>query len=283
MSAGTVEPAFEQGDTLEQVLTFHEEVDGDEGESDERADTERAETERADTERADTERADTAEVPGSQVQELFSQAKLRDTLAVVVRMAPRVLPSDGVGVLLADEHGAMTPAAGSDRLAARADALQVSTHQGPGFQGVCRQQPVIASDLRTDSRWRFWAPQAAELGFRSLLTLALADGDTTGALTFYSRRASAFSAGDLAAGQMFAAQASVAIAVSREREQLLQALASRTDVGRAEGILMERYGVSAPQARTVLQRYATHADISLTEVAEGVVRDRSLPRIDLSV
>ncbi|MET0695218.1 MAG: hypothetical protein ABWY56_14895, partial [Propionibacteriaceae bacterium] len=122
--------AFEQGDTLEQVLAF------DEDETSDGPDPAEAAT--------DTQ--------GSRVQELFSEAKLANTLAVVVRLAQQVLPCDGVGVLLTDEGGAMAPAAASDRAAAWADALQVSTHQGPGFQGVCRRQPVIASDLRTDSR-----------------------------------------------------------------------------------------------------------------------------------
>ena len=79
---------------------------------------------------------------------------------------------------------ASTAASGAQ--ARRADALQVDHHQGPGFHAVKGRQPVISPELRFDSRWRFWAPQAADLGLRSVLSLALTDGDPFGAVTLYS-------------------------------------------------------------------------------------------------
>jgi hypothetical protein len=108
----------------------------------------------------------------------------------------------------------------------------------------------------------------------------LADGDTFGALSLYSRRASFFNSDVLPEGQAFAQHAAIAIAIAGERAQLLNAVEARGLVGQAQGILMERYNIRAEKAHTVLQRYAVHLDQRLRDIAEGVIRDRGLPEVD---
>ncbi|WP_225154212.1 GAF domain-containing protein, partial [Bradyrhizobium sp. NBAIM08] len=93
-------------------------------------------------------------------------------------------------------------------------------HQGPGFHAIKGRQPVVSPELRFDSRWRFWAPQAADLGLRSVLSLMLSYGDPFGALTLYSRRASFFGTESLAPGLAFAQRASIAIVRARREEAL---------------------------------------------------------------
>jgi GAF domain-containing protein len=217
---------------------------------------------------------------GAIVQQMFSKADVEETLETVVNLAQRHFGCDAVGVLLVADAGGLKAAAASDANGARAEALQLDHRQGPGIQAINRRQPVIATELRFDSRWRFWAPGAADLGFRSSLSLSLADGDTVGALNLYSRRASSFGSEDLVLAQLFAQQAAIAIAIAVEREQLLRAVDSRGLVGQAQGILMERHGVSAGQAMTVLQRYSTHLNQKLRTVAERVIHDRSLPEVE---
>jgi GAF domain-containing protein len=215
-------------------------------------------------------------------RELFSEATLDGTVDRVLSLALDTFACDEVGLLLEADGEAVCSAAASHAAAQRADALQLDRKQGPGLQAIARQQPVIATELRFDSRWRFWAPLAADLGFRSVLSLSLADGDTAGALNLYSRRAAQFSSGDLPLAQVFAQHASIAVAVATERQQLLRAIDVRGMVGQAQGILMQRYGVSDEQAATVLRRYASHLSQPLREVAETVVRDRSLPELELT-
>jgi transcriptional regulator with GAF, ATPase, and Fis domain len=212
-------------------------------------------------------------------QELFAQTTLEATLDTTATFGCQLLGCDAAAILLGSEKSGTTAAAASHPDARRADALQLEARQGPGLQAMARRQPVISTELRFDSRWRFWAPQAAHLGFRSVLSLGLADGDTTGALNLYSRRASFFHSHDLALGQMFARHASIALAIAAEREQLLRAVDSRGVVGQAQGILMERYNVTADQAFTVLGRYSSHLNLKLRLVAELVIRDRSLPDV----
>lgn len=214
------------------------------------------------------------------VRELFAPTSVAKTLDLVVGLARRNFGADGAGILLAAGGGTVSTATSGVR-AGRADALQVDHHQGPGFAAIKGRQPVVSSDLRFDSRWRFWAPQAADLGLRSVLSLALVDGDPFGALTLYSERPSFFSTDSLAPGLEFAQQVSLAITVALEREQLSRDADSRAVVGQAQGLLMERYHISADQALAVIRRSSSALNQKLRSIAERIVGGRSLSDIDL--
>ena len=205
---------------------------------------------------------------GSSARSLFAGLGRSDAVHAVLDRALSTFDCSGVGVVLAEESQPMSAGA-SDESAAAADRLQISLRQGPVFQTIDRGQPVLVTELRSDSRWRFWAPMAADLGFRSALSLPLVDGDIAGSLTLYARSASRFRTADLAPAMVFAQLASIAIAVAQERAQLLRAVRSRSIVGQAQGILMEHYGVTAPQALTVLHRYSARQNLNLRTDGRG--------------
>ena len=210
----------------------------------------------------------------------FALTSVAETLDIVVGVAQRTFGADGAGLLL-DAHGSLASTAASGAQARRADALQVDHHQGPGFSAVKGRQPVISPELRFDSRWRFWAPQAADLGLRSVLSLALTDGDPFGAVTLYSWRPSNFGTETLAPGLAFAERASIAITAAMARDQLLKVADSRGIIGQAQGILMERYHISADQAFTVIRRSASALNQRLRSIAERIIGSRSPADIDV--
>jgi ANTAR domain/GAF domain len=215
--------------------------------------------------------------------DLFTPRSVVDTLHAVVALARQGFGCDGCGVILTGQYGTPTAIAASAVQARRADALQVEHHEGPGFDAISGQQPAVSTELRFDGRWRFWAPQAADLGFRSVLSMVLADNDPIGAVTLYSRRPSFFRSDILGPGLAFAQQASIAIGVAVEREHLVRARDSRGVIGQAQGILMERYDMTADQAFAVLRRYSSHLNQKLRFVAERVLRNRSLPDLNAMV
>lgn len=217
---------------------------------------------------------------GAMAHDMFSQAMLGDTLARVLALSGQTFQCDAVGFLLSSGDQQVIPLAASNPDAARAETLQVDTRQGPGLQAIARRQPVIVTELRFDSRWRFWAPLAADLGFRSVLSLSLVDGDTSGALNLYSRRTARFNSADLAVAQTFAQHASIAVAIAVEREQLMRAVHTRSAVGQAQGILMERHHITADHALTVLRRYSAHLGQELRVVAQRLIDDHNLPQLE---
>ena len=79
-----------------------------------------------------------------------------------------------------------------------------------------------------------------------------ADADSYGALNLYSDSIDPFGPSEYAIAQALAAQMSVAVAAHREIHGRGVAMTSRTIIGQAEGILMERLGIDADQASAYL-------------------------------
>ena len=71
------------------------------------------------------------------------------------------------------------------------------------------------------------------------------EGDRLGALNLYGADANAFDSESEQVGLLVAAHAAVAFAGSQKISQLGEALVSRQLIGQAEGILMERYKLTA--------------------------------------
>ena len=140
----------------------------------------------------------------------FTTLQLMKSFNAVLGMARRAFDVDGAGIVLAGEGSAISAVASGSR-SGRAEALQVEHHEGPALQAIHGRQPVLSGELRLDGRWRSWAPRAAELGFRSVLSLPLTDGNPFGAITLYSQDPSFFSGLSLAPGLALAHQASVSI------------------------------------------------------------------------
>jgi hypothetical protein len=115
--------------------------------------------------------------------------------------------------------------------------------EGPCFDAIWSGETVHVADLARDLRWPRWGPQVvADLGVASMLSYQLfTTGETLGALNLYSRSLDAFDPDDINNGYALAANLAVAIAGADTTEQLTSAIASRTAIGQAEGILMERF------------------------------------------
>lgn len=64
---------------------------------------------------------------------------------------------------------------------------------------------------------------------------------------------------------------------SREVHQLEVALHNRNIIGQAQGMLMERLGISSDQAVDYLKRASMQLNRKLVDVAEEMTRTRELP------
>ena len=97
-------------------------------------------------------------------------------------------------------------------------------------------------------------------------------------MNLYSLKLDAFDADDINNGEALAAHVGVALAASQNAEHLQMAITNRTVIGRAEGILMERFGLAPAQAFAVLRRVSQRRNVKLNSVAEELVRTRETPR-----
>jgi AmiR/NasT family two-component response regulator len=58
------------------------------------------------------------------------------------------------------------------------------------------------------------------------------------------------------------------------------AVESRTIIGQAEGILMERLGIDAQQALEYLKRASSTSNRKLAQIAAEIAETRKLPELD---
>lgn len=214
------------------------------------------------------------------VRELNAQEDPPHTLETIVAITPEFFGScDFVGVSLVDRQGIHTPAASNEKLR-ELDESQYRAGQGPCYDAIRHHATVLVDDLATDTRWPDWGrAMVSELGIRSSLSFRLftRPDDSRGALNVYSTEPAAFDDEDLLHGQTIAAMCAVALARSLHDEQLAAALESRTVIGQALGMAMERYGIDEDTAFNVLRRIASHDNRKIRDLAAQIVRDRRLP------
>ena len=161
----------------------------------------------------------------------------------------------------------------------RIDALQYQHRQGPCLDAIRHREVVSSPDVGADERWPVWGPAAAAAtGVRSMLCFRLfTHGDRYGAINFYSRATDAFDDADQEHGLALAAHLAVAIAAALEIDHLKAGLDSRTVIGQAQGILMERFDIDAHRAFGVLVRYSSTSNRKLRDIAHELVDKRRLP------
>ena len=227
------------------------------------------------------------ETPASFAEQLADAARSMQgwtstqlTLDKVVLVAIEIIQGcDLVGISIVHRDGIDTPA-GSDETLRRVDELQFTLKEGPCFDALHTHEIVHSGDLAHDKRWPRWGPLVAnEIGAVSIVSYRLfTTKDTLGAMNLYSLKLDAFDADDINNGQALAAHVGVALAASQNVEQLELAISNRTVIGRAEGILMERFGIPPDQAFAVLRRVSQHRNVKLNRVAQDLVRTGETPR-----
>ncbi|WP_435737308.1 GAF and ANTAR domain-containing protein [Cellulosimicrobium sp. PMB13] len=213
---------------------------------------------------------------------LADEPTLQQTLDRVVELAVSMVDGcESAGISLISRGRIDSPAV-SDPLVARGDELQYELGEGPCLDAI-REAPLVESgDIEADVRWPRWSPKVAdELGVRSMLCVQLYTSETAhGALNMYATTRDAFGLDDHHLAATFAAVAAAAISAARTEEQLQSAVQTRTLIGQAQGILMERFSLSSSRAFAVLSRVSQDSNVKLVDVARQIVETRRVPGID---
>jgi AmiR/NasT family two-component response regulator len=75
---------------------------------------------------------------------------------------------------------------------------------------------------------------------------------------------------------LFADHAAIALARARTEATLWEAIEGRKVIGQAQGILMERFGLTGDQAFAVLRRYSQDSNVKLRDVARKLISTGNL-------
>ncbi|SDU79771.1 GAF and ANTAR domain-containing protein [Jiangella alkaliphila] len=194
------------------------------------------------------------------------------TLELVIEHACHAITCDRAGLVLSHKPGQLESAATTDAWVNKIDQLQGEHGEGPALWAMQHQATVLVDVIGVDPRWPQWAPAAADLGLRCVVSVRLFSGARTlGALNLYATQSGAFDEDDVAVAEIFARHASIAIATTGEEAGLRYAIDARHLVGLAQGMLMERHGLDADRAFAVLRRLSRDNNIKLRAVASQVI------------
>jgi anti-anti-sigma factor len=186
--------------------------------------------------------------------------------------------ADGVSVSLR-RRGVLMTAAATDRTISTMDANQYETGEGPCVDASTEGRWFHAESLESETRWPAFIPRARALGIQSILsTPLLVEKNPVGALNIYSLLPSAFSVQDQELAGAFAAQASSLLgdaAANLSDDELSirfqGALRAREVIAQAQGVLMERDGISEHDAYGTLRRFSLGTGRPLSERAANIV------------
>lgn len=239
----------------------------------------------------ETSRADTVTDPAghpnvdllaafSQLQALTLNApRVEQFLSQLADLTPQLGHAPvSCSVTLVGQHQAYTVAA-SDQLANQVDEVQYDNGDGPCLQAIRTGEVVHVSDLAADSRWPGYREHAVGFGVRASRSLPLAvAGTVIGGLNIYSTRVEAFDHGLSDTLDVFAAQAAAALAMvlrqarqDQVTSQLEQAIASRTVIDQALGILMAQQRCTADEAFGLLRAHSQNTNRKMRDVAAELV------------
>jgi len=197
---------------------------------------------------------------------------------VVALTRAAVVAADGVSVSLR-RHGRLATVTASDQTILDMDTYQYATGEGPCIDASVEGRRFHTQSLTDELRWPAFTPKACSLGIRSILSAPLyAMQAPVGALNIYSRRPAVFAEQDEELASMFAAEASAVLTGAKVNEageqrgaRIQAALERREAIAQAQGVTMERQGISPDDAFTALRIDAQALGSSLRDHADQVI------------
>lgn len=170
--------------------------------------------------------------------------------------------------------------ASSDDRASALDETQYQVGDGPCLLALTTTDPVLIDDVDHDTRWPDYLNRVRPVGLRCSFSLPLmAAGAPVGAMNLYGfGTPHIFTPAVRHRCELFAAHASGAFQLSLSRaadqqllDQLDQALASRTIIDQALGILIGQQHCTADQAFALLRSRSQNGQQKLRDVAANLI------------
>ena len=200
-------------------------------------------------------------------------------LQAAADLTTEVIEVDGSYSLSISLYGKPVTVGSSDRSAWEADQVEFDTEDGPCVEALRTGAVSGPIDLATEQRWPAWTAVATLLGFSSAAGIPgeVSPGERI-ALNLYSPAPQAFDGEALHRATLFAEEvtrtlpAAVRLFEADERAtHLEQALASRSTIDQAIGVLMSQNRCTPDVAFGILRRASQNRNIKLRDVAAAII------------
>jgi ANTAR domain/GAF domain len=190
---------------------------------------------------------------------------------LAVSAAGNIPGVDFVSITVHQQDGSMYTAASTSPIADEADLVQYHLREGPCYAAVTHERFVLVTDMAAARGFPNYAPRAVDLGLGAQVAIQLLHNGERAGLNLYARQAGAFDNTTVLIAELFATQTGSLLGYAEQVEQLSEALHTRTDIGTAVGILMERYNIDRHQAFAFLTRNSQTRNIKVRELAQHVI------------
>jgi GAF domain-containing protein len=153
------------------------------------------------------------------------------------------------------------------------------------------REPRRLADLGTDRRWPEFAARAMGSGFRSALALPLAAvSEPSAAMTLLSREPNQFADTTYDVALLFVVHAGVVfdnVSLYNDSQSMMRnlraALITRSTIGQAQGLLMQRRGLTAGNSFDLLRKASQERNVKLRDLAGSLVAAHDQRRLDAAM
>lgn len=198
------------------------------------------------------------------------------TLEYLTRSAASSIPGfEHASISMRDDDERIRTIAPTGDIAERIDELQYELREGPAYDVIRGDRSTVANFMSdAGANWPSFAPRAVELGIGAMVSLELIDEPgRRAALNLYASQGGTLETDALVIAELFASHASTTLGLVEHIEHLEKGLRSRTTIGQAIGITMERYTLDHDRAFGYLIRLSQDTNVKLRDVAADIVND----------
>jgi GAF domain-containing protein len=227
-----------------------------------------------------SEPADQLSGPAQLVALLVESPNLDAFLTEATRLGAQLIrPNAACGITVRRDGQQAFTAAASNRLAAEIDELQYATGEGPCLHSLRHGVVVQVDDLASERRWDAFRAPAIAQGVISSLSLPLHVGEQTVAvLNLYSATPRAFDGPARQQAEAFAGQCAATLTLALRQaqhaqleQQVNEAMAARSVIDQAIGILMAQQRCTAATAFDMLRAASQRRNRKLRDIAEDII------------
>lgn len=203
-----------------------------------------------------------------------------DLLHTLVEACANLLSASAAGIMLADSTGQLALVASTSEKSRLVELMQLSSGNGPCVESFTTGSVYVLPDVESvKETWPEFYSESTQQGFRAVHAVPLRlRGEILGTLNLFLDHVGSLSPDDASVAQGLADVATIGILQERAaresqitQQQLQSALNSRVLIEQAKGVIAQIHGLDMDAAFTTLRQYARSNNISLRDVADGVV------------
>lgn len=216
---------------------------------------------------------------GEMQTSLLESSGVREFLdAVVTETARMITPIADCSLTVGRESG-FTVGAASSPGALRCDQAEYAASSGPCLDAIRSGSTVAVFDIATDPRWPGWSAAALAEGYGSAFAVPHRAGpDAAVSLNLYAAGSHVFTDEHVRQAESYVAELAGAVGIclrlndqSEVHEDLKRAMASRSIIDQAVGVIMAQNVCSPAEAMAILRSASNHRNVKLRDVAGSIV------------